>query len=348
MKFSEIILHWYSENKRSLPWRTTIDPYKIWLSEIILQQTRVAQGVPYYLRFIENFPEIKDLAGASEEEVLKIWQGLGYYSRARNLHTTAKIIIDERQGKFPQNYEELLALPGIGDYTASAIASICFDKPEAVLDGNVYRVLARYFGVDIPINSTKGKKYFRSLAQELIDSDQIRDYNQAIMEFGAVQCTPANPDCNNCPLSTGCMAFTNNKVNELPVKNRKFRIRDRYFNYLVGVDSEKRTQLVQRKHDDIWKSLYEFPLLETTSEVNIGEIYKHCNELLMVSEVEEVYEIDYGTSIHKLSHQRLHTRFWIVKTNKNFLAGIPVEKLDQYPVPVPIAKFINTFKNSYF
>ena len=348
MKFSEIILQWYSENKRSLPWRSTNDPYNIWLSEIILQQTRVAQGTPYYLRFIKNFPGIKDLAEASEEEILKNWQGLGYYSRARNLHATAKVISDEYDGKFPQSYEELLVLPGIGDYTASAIASICFNLPEAVVDGNVYRVLARYYGVDIPINSTKGKNYFRSLAQELIDPDHIREYNQAIMEFGAVQCKPANPNCVECPLSSACVAYATHKVSELPVKNKKIKIRNRYFNYLVGIDGDNHTQLVQRKHNDIWKSLYEFPLLETASEVNVDQVYKHCNQLLMVNDVEDIYETDYGALVHKLSHQRLHTRFWIVKTNDQFPEGIPVEKLDQYPVPVPIAKFINTFKNSYF
>ena len=348
MKFSEIILSWYSENKRSLPWRSTNEPYKIWLSEIILQQTRVAQGIPYYENFLENFPEINALAMASEEQVLKIWQGLGYYSRARNLHATAKIIVDQHKGSFPQNYNELMALPGIGDYTASAIASICFKKPEAVLDGNVYRVLARYFGVDIPINSTKGNKYFRALAQELIDPEHIRDYNQAIMEFGAVQCVPANPKCNECPLSVGCEAYSKNQVNKLPVKNKKLKIRKRYFNYLVGIDNDNRTQLVQRKQNDIWKSLYEFPLLETASEVSIDQVSKQCNSLLMVNDVEDIYETEYGNLVHKLSHQSLHTKFWIVKTNDSFKAGIPMEKLDEYPVPVPIAKFINTFKNSYF
>ena len=348
MKFSEIILSWYFENKRSLPWRSTIEPYKIWLSEIILQQTRVAQGIPYYNRFIENFPEINDLADASEEEVLKIWQGLGYYSRARNLHATAKIIVNQYNGAFPKNYDELLALPGIGDYTASAVASICFNEPEAVLDGNVYRVLARYFGVDIPINSTKGKKYFRALAQELIDPAQIRDYNQAIMEFGAVHCVPANPRCNECPLSSGCEAYSQNLVNKFPVKNKKQRVRKRYFNYLVGIDNENRTQLVQRKQNDIWKSLYEFPLLETDSEVTIEQVSEQCNNILMVNDVLDIYETDYGSLVHKLSHQSLHTKFWIVKTNESFRAGIPVEKLEEYPVPVPIAKFINTFKNSYF
>ena len=348
MKFSEIILLWYSENKRSLPWRTTNDPYKIWLSEIILQQTRVTQGIPYYRRFIESFRGIEDLAQASEEQILKLWQGLGYYSRARNLHATAKIITDKYGGKFPESYSELLDLPGIGDYTASAIASICFGQPEAVLDGNVYRVLARYYGIDMAINSSKGSKYFRSLAQELIDPLNIRDYNQAIMEFGAVHCTPKKPKCDDCPLSDTCIAYARDMVSTLPVKNRTLKLKRRYFNYLVGIDNANRTQLVQRKQDDIWKSLYEFPLLETPSEVNIDLVGQHCSNLLSVQDVEGIYETDYGNMTHNLSHQRLHTKFWIVKSNDLFEEGIPVENLDQYPVPVPIAKFIKTFKNSYF
>ncbi len=207
MSFSNKILLWYAKNKRELPWRSTRDPYKIWLSEIMLQQTRVAQGTPYYLKFIENFPKVEDLANASEEQVLKLWQGLGYYSRARNLHFTAKVIANDFGGRFPSKYEELIKLKGIGDYTASAISSISFDEAQPVVDGNVYRVLARYFGVDIPINSSAGVKYFRKLAIEVMAPENIRDYNQGIMEFGAVQCTPQSPDCNQCPLNGSCVAL---------------------------------------------------------------------------------------------------------------------------------------------
>jgi len=211
MSFSKKILQWYAQNKRDLPWRKTRDPYRIWLSEIMLQQTRVAQGIPYYHRFIKSFPKVEDLAAASEEEVLKLWQGLGYYSRARNLHATAKLISEEYQGKFPSTYKELIKLKGVGDYTASAIASICFDAPEAVVDGNVYRVLARYFGVNTPINSAAGISYFKELAQSVMDSAEIRDYNQGIMEFGAIQCAPKKPYCLHCPLNDSCLALQQNK-----------------------------------------------------------------------------------------------------------------------------------------
>ena len=236
MTLSELILSWYRENKRDLPWRDTFDPYNIWLSEIILQQTRVVQGVPYYEKFLENFPTIKHLANATEIEVLKLWQGLGYYSRARNLHATSKAVVEKFGGKFPNNYSELLALKGIGDYTASAIASICFDEPRAVVDGNVYRVLSRYFGVETPINRSKGIKYFKELATSVMDADHIRDYNQGIMEFGALQCVPKSPDCSNCPLSGSCMALQKNLVDQLPVKLGKTKVRKRYFNYLVVLD----------------------------------------------------------------------------------------------------------------
>ena len=215
MTFSQKILLWYAENKRNLPWRTTRDPYKIWLSEIILQQTRVVQGQPYYMRFLAEFPSVYDLAKAKEEQVLKIWQGLGYYSRARNLHATSKIIVDDLDGKFPNTYTGLLALKGVGDYTASAIASICYNIPEPVVDGNVYRVLSRYYGSDLPINSTKGITYFKQLAREVMDSGNIRDYNQGIMEFGAIQCVPNKPDCKKCPLNDSCVALETSKIEAL-------------------------------------------------------------------------------------------------------------------------------------
>eukprot|EP01089_Gocevia_fonbrunei_P006974 TRINITY_DN1798_c0_g1_i7.p1 TRINITY_DN1798_c0_g1~~TRINITY_DN1798_c0_g1_i7.p1 ORF type:complete len:223 (-),score=44.31 TRINITY_DN1798_c0_g1_i7:1940-2608(-) len=221
MNFSRIILEWYELNKRLLPWRNTNEPYCIWLSEIMLQQTRVAQGIPYYMSFVEAFPTVQDLAAASEEQVLKLWQGLGYYSRARNLHATAKIITEKYNGKFPDTYKELLQLKGIGDYTASAIASICFGRAEAVVDGNVYRVLSRYYGIDLPINGSEGILYFKELAKEIMDAKNIRDYNQGIMEFGALQCTPKNPDCNSCPLQKSCVAFATNRIDILPVKNKK-------------------------------------------------------------------------------------------------------------------------------
>ncbi len=348
MPFSEKILLWYAENKRDLPWRNTTDPYKIWLSEIMLQQTRVAQGVPYYLKFLRNFPRVQDLARAPEEKVLKLWQGLGYYSRARNLHATAKIITEQYGGNFPKTYKELLNLKGIGDYTASAIASICFDEPEPVVDGNVYRVLARYFGVETPINSSKGVKYFKKLAKEVMASTQLRDYNQGIMEFGALQCAPKKPNCRQCPLNNGCVALRENKTTLLPVKLKKAKVSHRYFNYLVplvnGSDTQYRTLLQQRKGKGIWQGLFQFPLLESDREINITELRKNLDTILPLEDTPEVYLYNEDQIVHKLSHQHLHTKFWIVKTDTQFGDAIEITELGQFPVPVLIAEFIKTFK----
>lgn len=344
MNFSRIILEWYEQNKRLLPWRTTKDPYRIWLSEIMLQQTRVAQGIPYYLKFVEVFPQVEDLAAAPEEQVLKLWQGLGYYSRARNLHATAKTIAEKYKGKFPNTYKELLQLKGIGDYTASAIASICFDRPEAVVDGNVHRVLARYYGIDLPINGSEGILYFKELAKKIMDTNNIRDYNQGIMEFGALQCTPQNTHCGQCPLQSGCVAFAANKVGDLPVKIKKNKIRKRYFNYLVLVDEDGHTLLQQRKGKGIWQNLYEFPLMETEKYIGRGEVVGNLKELVALEEPTEIYLYNKSEIVHKLSHQHLHTRFWIITFDSKLENGIQLAELHKYPVPVLIADFIKTFK----
>lgn len=344
MNFSRLILQWYKENKRLLPWRETSDPYRIWLSEIMLQQTRVAQGTPYYLKFIEAYPQVQDLARAKEEEVLKLWQGLGYYSRARNLHATAKIITEQYNGKFPNDYKELLSLKGVGDYTASAIASICFNLPRAVVDGNVYRVLARYYGVDLPINSREGVHYFKEKAAEVMDTGNIRDYNQGIMEFGALQCTPQNPNCVECPLQEGCVAFSTNSVGSLPVKLKKNKVRNRYFNYLVPIDENKKTKLQQRKGRGIWQNLYEFPLLESEKDMEVGDLAENLANYKGLEEPLEVYLYNEDKIVHKLSHQHLHTRFWIVTPGANLEDGIPIGELHKYPVPVLIADFIKTLK----
>lgn len=344
MNFSRIILEWYELNKRLLPWRNTNEPYRIWLSEIMLQQTRVAQGIPYYMRFVEAFPTVQDLSSASEEQVLKLWQGLGYYSRARNLHATAKIITEKYNGKFPDTYKELLQLKGIGDYTASAIASICFGRPEAVVDGNVYRVLSRYYGIDLPINSSEGVLYFKELAKEIMDAKNIRDYNQGIMEFGALQCTPKNPDCNSCPLQKSCVALATNLIDILPVKLKKNKVRNRYFNYLVLVDENKQTLLQQRKGNGIWQNLYEFPLLETEKYIGQREVADNLKELVALEEPSEIYLYNENKIVHKLSHQHLHTRFWIITFESNLENGIQIAELHKYPVPVLIADFIKTFK----
>lgn len=344
MNFSRKILEWYQVNKRLLPWRNTNEAYLIWLSEIMLQQTRVAQGIPYYLKFVEAFPAVQDLAGASEEKVLKLWQGLGYYSRARNLHATAKIITEKYNGRFPNTYKELLKLKGIGDYTASAIASICFSQPEAVVDGNVYRVLSRYYGVELPINSSEGVLYFKELALKVMDVKNIRDYNQGIMEFGALQCTPKRPDCSVCPLQKDCVAFSTNNIDGLPVKIKKNKVRNRYFNYLVVVDEKKRTLLQQRKGRGIWQNLYQFPLFETEKYIEQNEVEGNLKEYVAVEEPSEIYLYNENKIVHKLSHQHLHTRFWIITIDSNLKNGIQIAELHKYPVPVLIADFIKTFK----
>ncbi|WP_190810075.1 A/G-specific adenine glycosylase [Flagellimonas sp. S3867] len=344
MTFSEHILKWYGQHKRDLPWRATKDPYKIWLSEIMLQQTRVAQGMPYYHKFLHAFPTVFELANASEEKVLKLWQGLGYYSRARNLHATAKIVVKTYGGQFPNTYKELKKLKGVGDYTASAIASICFDEPEPVVDGNVYRVLSRYFGVETPINSTAGIKYFKKLAREVMHSVNIRDYNQGIMEFGAIQCAPKKPYCLHCPLNGSCVALKENMVANLPIKINKTKIKDRYFNYLVFLDDEGKTLLEQRTGKGIWQNLYQFPLLESKKILD-GKLLKeelaHKNGFPIFKTI-KLYNQE--TIVHKLSHQHLHTRFWILDTAQPMPEGILWENIGSFPVPVLIADFIRTFK----
>lgn len=344
MSFSEKILAWYHTNKRELPWRSTRDPYKIWLSEIILQQTRVVQGMPYYQRFLEAFPSVHDLADASEETVLKLWQGLGYYSRARNLHATAKMVVNEYGGEFPDTYEGLKSLKGVGDYTASAVASICFDVPEPVVDGNVYRVLARYFGVELPINSTEGIKYFKELAREVMDTKNIRDYNQGIMEFGAIQCAPKKPYCLLCPLQDSCVALKENKVDVLPVKLNKTKIKERYFNYLVFLDEDENTLMEQRKGRGIWQNLYQFPLLESERELQTEEMEKELTNKTDFPDMESFSLYNKEPITHKLSHQHLYTKFWIVKTEDKLAKGISWQKITDFPVPVLIADFIQTFK----
>ena len=268
MNFAATLLQWFKNNGRSLPWRETNDPYAIWLSEVILQQTRIAQGMSYWERFIVQWPTVNDLAAATENEVLKAWQGLGYYSRARNLHTAAQQVV--KLGGFPQTFKELKTLKGVGDYTAAAIASIAFGEPVAVVDGNVYRVLSRYFGIDTPIDSTEGKKVFQALAQSLLPINEPADYNEAIMDFGATQCTPNSPHCSACPLCETCIAFREQRINELPVKSKKVKQRERHFTYLY-IEYEGKIAIHQRGAGDIWQGLWEFPQEEylTSSEDSV-------------------------------------------------------------------------------
>ncbi|WP_411766799.1 A/G-specific adenine glycosylase [Winogradskyella sp. A3E31] len=344
MNFTKEVIIWYSINKRNLPWRETTNPYFIWLSEIILQQTQVSQGLPYYLKFIDVYTTVQDLANAPEEDILKLWQGLGYYSRARNLHTAAKYIVNECEGKFPNTYKEIIKLKGVGDYTASAIASIAFNEPTAVVDGNVYRVLSRFFGIDTPINSTKGIKEFKSLAQSLIDKNKPATFNQAIMEFGARQCKPKNPDCKSCPLSSSCVALQKNKIGLLPVKLKKLKVKHKYFNYLVCIDSKKQTLFEQRTKKGIWQNLYQFPLIESGSPIPIDSF----SELEAERTALKNYSFDYSLYnetdvVHKLSHQHLHTKFWIIEIDGELNDGISISKLNEFPTSVLIANFIEEF-----
>jgi A/G-specific adenine glycosylase len=257
--FANTLINWYETNKRDLPWRNTTDPYKIWISEIILQQTRVNQGLPYYRKFISNFPKVEDLANASEEKVLKLWQGLGYYSRARNMHQSAKYILNELNGVFPTSYIEIKKLKGVGEYTAAAISSFCFKEKKAVLDGNVYRLLSRFFGIETPIDSNKAKKEFTDLLKHLISSEKPDVFNQSIMEFGALQCTPKKPNCSICTWKNKCVAFATDKTHILPIKSKKIKKRIRYFNYIV-YKQQQNYFIQKRTSKDIWKNMYEFPL----------------------------------------------------------------------------------------
>ncbi|MBV5343686.1 A/G-specific adenine glycosylase, partial [bacterium] len=259
---SKALTNWYNQNKRELPWRDITDPYRIWISEIILQQTRVNQGMRYYLRFVERFPDVKTLAVAEEDEVLKYWQGLGYYSRARNIHKTAKIITEKHKGIFPKNHSDILLLKGIGEYTAAAICSFAYNQPYAVVDGNVFRVLSRVFGIETPIDSTSGKKEFTQLAEKLLDKKEPGLHNQSIMEFGALQCVPVQPDCGVCPLQTVCKAYSLNMADKLPVKATKTKVRERFFNYFY-IEYQDKIFIQKRSEKDIWQNLYELPLVES-------------------------------------------------------------------------------------
>jgi len=344
MNFLKKLINWYTVNKRDLPWRNTTNPYYIWLSEIILQQTQVAQGTPYYHAFTRQFPTVYDLANANEEEVLKLWQGLGYYSRARNLHWSAKYIVKELDGVFPDTYKDILKLKGVGDYTASAIASICFNEVTAVVDGNVYRALSRIFGIETPINSTSGQKEFKVLAQQLIDNKQPAIFNQAIMEFGARQCKPKNPDCSICPFKASCLALKENKIDELPVKLKKTKVTNKYFNFIVIISKNEKTVIEQRKGSGIWQNLYQFPLIETEKSSTYNNIKSMIESLDVLEDMNfDIHLYNDTDIVHKLSHQHLHTKFWIVSVDKSIENGIDISSIEDYPVPILIGNFIDKF-----
>lgn len=325
------ILNWYKINGRSLPWRETKDPYKVWLSEIILQQTRVKQGMPYYEKFVSTYPNVVDLANASEQEVLKLWQGLGYYSRARNLHAAAKYVAFELGGVFPTTYAELIRLNGVGAYTAAAIASIAFNEPKAVLDGNVYRVLARLFNIDDDIAASASRAKFQNLADELLDKTDPSTFNQAIMDFGALQCAP-KAICVTCTLQGLCKAQALGKVDVLPVKINKLKRKKRYFNYFLLIEDET-ILLKQRTEKDIWQNLYELPLIESQSKTvnDFSQLLTGAEKPILISE-----------KVHKLTHQDIITSFFSVKSIKNDgeYMKVSLAELDKFPLPRLIDEFL--------
>ncbi len=344
---------WYAGNARELPWRKTKDPYKIWLSEVILQQTRVRQGLPYYLKFVASYPSVLELAQASEEEVLKLWQGLGYYSRARNLLKAARKVVLECDGVFPSKYKELLRLPGVGDYTASAIASICKAESVAVLDGNVFRVLSRFYGIDLPINSTAGKRRFKQQARAILNSRFPGVHNQAIMEFGALQCKPKNPNCKICPLRDTCVAFQTGQVSKLPVKLKTGKVRNRYFNYLIFATSQKSLLVRKREHAGIWQNLYEFPRIETKRHVSCETLLENSIRTTFGGIDDEIPSRFYEKIVkHQLSHQSLFIKFWIfslpekkvlqIAKDHGFMVVAP-DEWKRFPVPVVIHRFLADF-----
>lgn len=340
---ADILLDWYAREGRDLPWRRTRDPYRIWLSEVILQQTRVAQGMEYYLRFTERFPDVASLAAAPEDEVLKLWQGLGYYSRARNLHAAARQVVERFGGRFPAALEEVRSLRGVGDYTAAAVCSAAYDAPCAVVDGNVYRVLARLFDLDTPIDSTAGKRAFAELAQSQLDTAHPGRYNQAIMDFGAIQCTPSSPGCETCPLAGRCLALAAGTVAARPVKQGKIRVRDRWFHYL-HISSGDRTLLRRREARDIWQGLYEFPLIETEGPVELPELVRLplFHELLGDAPWHLVRSVPLPK--HQLSHQTLHAVVHRIETPSLTPAAtamaVPTGSLGDYAVPRLIDRYL--------
>ena len=348
-KIHLILREWFEKNKRDLPWRHTKDPYLIWISEIILQQTRVVQGLDYYNRFTSRFPDIQSLAEAEQVEVLKYWQGLGYYSRARNLHEAAKDIWRRLNGIFPDQYDDILALKGIGEYTAAAIVSLAWNRPYPVVDGNVYRVLGRLFAIETPIDTGKGKKEYQELATMLMPPDQAGIHNQAIMEFGALQCIPHHPDCASCPFTGHCMGYASGNLHQYPVKQNKIKIRDRYLHYFFircGMD----TYIHRRSGKDIWEGLYEFPLIETKTPMDLANLQDEASfRQLFDTTTQPVFSIAVNDVKHVLTHQILHATFYQVTiqqenaTLKNFLK-IPLPALDDYPFP----KLISAFQNSEF
>jgi len=347
MQIAQSLLHWYSQNKRPLPWRETRDPYKIWISEVILQQTRVAQGMDYYHRFLAAFPDVQSLAAAAEQDVLKLWQGLGYYSRARNMHYTAKEVVTRYNGIFPGSSAGLIKLKGIGDYTAAAIASICYDEPTAVLDGNVARVISRLFAINAPVDTNNGRNLITELANNLLDTNHPGTFNQAVMELGALVCTPKSPDCDNCPLAFACEALKLKQIESFPVKTPKKAATVRHLNYLVisfKKDNEEFILMRKRTDNDIWKNMYDFPCIETRDAADTTEVLGACEKSGILEGNDFIVKHVSDEYIHQLSHRKLLAKFLqievqgvpavhdnITSVRKDLIAELPLPKLiDRY------------------
>ena len=334
MKFSEKLIEWYRVNKRNLPWRLTKQPYKIWVSEIILQQTRIEQGEKYYYAFLEKYPNISELAKTNDEELLKVWEGLGYYSRALNMLKASRVVLNNFRGIFPSNYDDLIKLPGIGDYTASAISSICNNEVQPVVDGNVFRFLSRMFKIDLPIDKLKTKTYFKKLGFKLIDVVNPGDFNQAMMDYGSMVCRPKKFQCHKCLFSVNCKAFNSNTVMLYPFKEKRIKIKHRFLNYIFIITNDRKTLIKKRNGNGIWKNLYEFPLIETKKESSVNEIIKELDfrDLKFISEKKIK---------HKLTHQQLNISFFTFKVS-NFDDDLTdIKALSNYPFPRPINKFIS-------
>ncbi|MDU1904396.1 MAG: A/G-specific adenine glycosylase [Dysgonomonas sp.] len=348
---SDRLTEWYKVNKRELPWRETKDPYLIWISEIILQQTRVVQGYDYYIKFTKAFPDVKSLANAHEDEVLKLWQGLGYYSRARNLHAAAKMIISDYNGVFPSDYNNILSLKGIGEYTAAAIGSFAFSLPYAVVDGNVFRFLSRFFAIDTPINTTQGKKIFTELANELLDQNNPGDHNQAIMEFGALQCVPVSPGCSVCPLSDKCLAYAKNEVSMYPVKEGKTKVKERFFNYL-DIRCGDFLYLNKRTGNDIWKNLYELPLIETAERLSFEQLQDMDEFKALVGNIEKAsLKSTYFSLKHVLSHRIIYANFYQIEIDDDTLMKekyqkINAEDLDSYAISRLVDRYFESINRN--
>ena len=334
--FAKKLIEWYKINRRDLPWRMTNDPYNIWVSEIILQQTRIDQGTPYYLNFIDKFPSVKKLAESTLDELMKVCQGIGYYTRIVNMYKCAKIVVREYNSNFPSNYDELINLPGIGDYTASAISSICSGESKMVVDGNVIRLFSRLYNFKYQQHSSKMKKTIKKIGEKEILKYNSGDFNQALMDYGSMICSPKKYKCDKCIFSNSCEAFKLDIVNELPVKKKNITILQRFFNYFIVLDKSSKVKIHKRKEKDIWNNLYEFELLETKNKISFNEAESYLFDKYQRSSFKKKYQTS-----HKLTHQVLSIDFWIFEVDEVFKFGIDVPSLNNYPFPKPIFSIIS-------